>query len=168
MLKKYVSRLMLISAVLVLAACSEEKVGPEDIEWDRDSCSLCRMFVSDAQFAAEVRGGEKRELHKFDDIGCAVNWLNRQPWAADETTEIWVAAYTSTRENVVWLDAREARYVEGAMSPMNYGLKAEAPMSPLQGIGFVEMTTRILADKPNHICVAPTMPKVPLDKMGNE
>jgi hypothetical protein len=33
------------------------------------------MVISDRRFAAEMRGGEKNIVFKFDDIGCAVFWL---------------------------------------------------------------------------------------------
>jgi len=139
----------------ILTGCLEEKTGPEPIHWDRDTCTLCSMIISDARFAAEVRGGPGRKLYKFDDIGCAVNWLNDKPWAGDEETEIWVAEQTSTRANLRWLNARDARYVTGRHSPMNYGYGAV--MQNLPGsIDFVELTTRILADAPNHICARPT------------
>lgn len=160
MIQKHLTRLMMVGALLVLGACwGGEKSGPEDIHWDRDTCELCRMFISDPRFAAEVRGGKKKKLYKFDDIGCAVNWLNDQDWASDETAEIWAADVSSTRENVIWLNAREARYIKIEFTPMNYGFGAVAPSSSASGepvgIGFVEMTTKILADAPNHICIVP-------------
>jgi len=145
---------LLFLAAFLLGGCLEEKTGPEPIHWDRDVGMLCSMIISDARFAAEVRGGPDRKLYKFDDIGCAVNWLNAKPWAGDEEIEIWVAEQTSTRDNVRWLNARNARYVTGKHSPMNYGYGAV--MQSLPGsIDFVELTDRILADAPNHICARP-------------
>jgi len=156
MMKRYLAHLLMVGALAILAACGDSnKTGPEDIHWDRDACELCKMFVSDPRFAAEVRGGEKRKLYKFDDIGCAINWLNTQEWAGDEATEIWVADVASTREKVIWLNAREARYVKGELTPMNYGYSAVAASSEMQGIDFVEMTSKILTDAPNHICKIP-------------
>lgn len=156
MMIKFLTRFLMIGSVLALTACiGGEKTGPEDIHWDRDVCELCKMFISDPAFVAEVRGGDKKKIYKFDDIGCAVNWLNDQPWAGDEATEIWVAGQGSTREKVIWLNAREARYIKGELSPMNYGYTAVPPSPDNPGIDFVAMTTAILADAPNHICVAP-------------
>ena len=66
--------------------------------------------------------GEKSRLYKFDDIGCAVIWLDTQSWKNDTGTEIWVADH----RNGKWLDARKAHFVTGKLSPMNYGLAAQA------------------------------------------
>ena len=149
------SILLLASLPLVLNGCFEDsKTGPVDIHWDRDSCALCNMIISDARFAAQVRGGPKRNIYKFDDIGCAVNWLNKKPWAGDPETEIWVAEKSSTREKVTWLKARDARYVKGEQTPMNYGFGAVAASIP-GSIDFVAVTNIILANAPNHICRTP-------------
>lgn len=155
---KYLKPFMFVAALFMLTACwGEQKTGPEDIHWDRDTCELCNMFISEPRFAAEVRGGEKNKIYKFDDIGCALHWLNDQHWAGDSATEIWVADSTSsTRDKVIWLKAADARYVRGELTPMDYGYRAVAPMSSASGeavgIDFVALTTQILAGKPNHIC----------------
>jgi nitrous oxide reductase accessory protein NosL len=111
---------------LVAAGCTpEQDSGPGEVRWDRETCTRCNMAVGDRSFAAQVRGaprGEKSRLYKFDDIGCAVIWLDTQPWKDDALTEIWVADY----HNGEWIDARKAYYVTGKISPMNYGLGAQA------------------------------------------
>lgn len=141
--------------VILLSGCFEgERTGPEEIYWDRDMGTLCNMMISDARYVSEIRGGPKRKIYKFDDIGCAVNWLNDQPWASDTETEFWVAERTSTRDNVIWLKAREARFVKGEMSPMNYNFEAVNASVP-GSIDFVALTNAILADAPNHICSVP-------------
>lgn len=145
----------LLATVLLTGCFEEDRTGPEKVHWDRDVGELCQMMISDARYVTEIRGGPKRKLYKFDDIGCAVNWLNEKDWAGDEATEIWVAERTSTREKVNWLNAREARYLGGAMSPMNYNYEAVNASEP-GSIDFVELTTTILADAPNHICATPT------------
>ena len=143
-------------APLFLSGCFEDnKTGPVDIKWDRDAGTLCNMLISDARFVAEVRGGAKRKVYKFDDIGCAINWLNDQPWAGDDATEIWVADIASTRSKVIWLNARDARFVHGEMTPMNYGYAAFSKTENPTSIDFVKLTQAILADTPNHICKVP-------------
>jgi len=160
MMRNHLTRLLMVGSLLLLSACwGGDKSGPEDIHWDRDVCELCKMFISDPRFVAEVRGGEKNNIYKFDDIGCAINWLNDQTWAGDATAEIWVSDAASTRQKMIWLNAREARYVRGELTPMNYGYSAVAPTAAASvdqpGVSFIELTTKILADTPNHICKVP-------------
>jgi len=118
---------ILLSCFFLFAAgCTPvETSGPGEVRWDRETCTRCNMAVGDRSFAAQVRGGpggEKSRLYKFDDIGCAVIWLDTQAWKDDALTEIWVADH----HNGEWTDARTAHYVSGKISPMNYGLGAQA------------------------------------------
>lgn len=118
---------VLACAVLFLAACSRDPgTGPVEVKWDRDVCERCRMVVSDRVFAAEVRGGPKQRMYMFDDIGCAVMWLEEQPWKDDPATEIWVTDFRTGE----WLDARKAHYVSVKPTPMDYGVGAVAEPAP--------------------------------------
>ncbi len=128
-------------AVLLLAACSgDPKTGPVEIKWDRDGCAHCGMALSDRHFAAQVRGGPKHQAFKFDDIGCAVEWLKKQPWGGDASTEMWVMGYRSGK----WMDARQARYIGGKTSPMAYGYAAIEDDAP-GSIDYSELARRVLA-----------------------
>ena len=118
--------ILLTSLLLVGAGCTPDEVtGPGEIRWDREVCARCSMAVGDRHFAAQVRGapgGDRTRLYTFDDIGCAVVWLHRQAWKDDPRTEVWVMDYLKGE----WLDARTASFVKGKLSPMNYGLAAQA------------------------------------------
>jgi len=131
----------LVCLVVSLAACSgEPKTGPVEIKWDRDGCVHCGMALSDRHFAAQVRGGTKHRAYKFDDIGCAIEWLKKQAWATDPDVEIWVTEYRSGK----WINARKAHYIGGKTSPMAYGyaaLEQDAPGT----IDFEELSKRVLA-----------------------
>ncbi len=127
--------------LLLLSACSgEPKTGPVSVKWDRDGCVHCGMALSDRHFAAQVRGGPKHQAFKFDDIGCVVEWLKKQPWSNDSATEIWVMDYRSQQ----WADARKARYITGKTSPMAYGFAAVTGEEP-GTIDYTEMARRVLA-----------------------
>jgi hypothetical protein len=78
------------------------------------------MAISDHHFAAEIRGGPKGRTVKFDDIGCALKWLDQQPWSTDPSVKIWVADH----EDGSWLDARASLYRPGAKSPMGFNYAA--------------------------------------------
>ncbi|MCB2101537.1 MAG: nitrous oxide reductase accessory protein NosL [Rhodobacterales bacterium] len=153
--RRAVLGLIAAAAVAPLAACDDgPQTGPGAIHWDRDVCELCRMMISDPHFVAQVRGGPKRKLYVFDDIGCAINWLNDQPWAGDAETEIWVADHASTRDKVAWLDAREAWFTPGPASPMAYNYAAGTEKTDT-ALRFEDLTGRILSNAPNHICPVP-------------
>jgi copper chaperone NosL len=128
-------------AALFLAACSRTpETGPVEVKWDRDTCKRCSMAISDRHYAVEVRGGPKKLVFKFDDMGCAVYWLKDQPWGNDPATEIWVADFHSGK----WLDARAAHYVGGKTTPMAYGYGASGDALP-GSIGFEEVRKQLLA-----------------------
>jgi nitrous oxide reductase accessory protein NosL len=120
-------RLLLIT--FLLAGCAgDEATGPGEVRWDRESCTRCAMAVSDRYYSAQVRGGvagQRARLYKFDDIGCAVVWLDQQDWKDDARTEIWVTDQLSGE----WIDARIASYVTGKVTPMDYGMGAQREAS---------------------------------------
>jgi len=111
--------------LLLLSACGQqEESGPVEVRWDRETCARCAMAISDHNFSAQVRGGEsgkRTQVYKFDDIGCAVIWLDKQPWKDDARTEVWVTDH----RNGSWIDARQASYVTDRVTPMGYGLGAQ-------------------------------------------
>ena len=116
---------LILATLLVVTACSkQDETGPVEVRWDRESCARCAMSVSDRNFSAQVRGGPaagKTKVYKFDDIGCAVIWLDKQAWKDAPRTEVWVTDFRSGN----WIDARTANYVTGKVTPMGYGLGAQ-------------------------------------------
>lgn len=137
-----IARIFLLgAALLLLAACSRApETGPVEVKWDRDICTRCSMALSDRHYAAEVRGGPKKQVVKFDDIGCAIFWLKDQPWGNDPNMEIWVADFRTGK----WLDARAARYVAGKRTPMGYGYGATSE-GDFGSISFDEARKQLLA-----------------------
>ena len=124
---------------LLLAGCfGDPETGPVEIKWDRDTCEVCRMLISDRHFAAQLRGGPKHKAYKFDDIGELVHWLEVQTWKADPKVEIWVM---DMKTGSKWLNARKAHYLPGQRSPMDYGFGAvESPSE--RSINFDEMVRK--------------------------
>ncbi len=117
--------LVLLGLLLLLVGCSGDPgTGPTEVRWDRDACERCRMVLSDRMHSAQVRGGPKEgksRVYTFDDIGCAVIWLDAQPWKDNPAVEIWVNDHRDGK----WIDARKAWYVTGNNTPMAYGLGAQ-------------------------------------------
>ncbi len=132
----------LLLLLLALVGCSGDPgTGPAEVVWDRDTCDRCRMVLSDRVHSAQVRGGpadRPTRVYKFDDIGCAVIWLEEQPWRDDPRTEVWVTDHRDGR----WVDAREAWYLAGQITPMEYGLGAQD--TPFEGVlSFQQAVSRI-------------------------
>ncbi len=114
------------SLVFSLAACfDEQETGAKEVRWDRDTCDRCRMVLSDPYFAAQIRyipkGKSKSKVAEFDDIGCAMIWLEDKKFKDASSTEIWV----SSHKNRGWINAKKATFVHKKTSPMEYGLGAQ-------------------------------------------
>lgn len=117
---------VLCSAVLLAASlpgCSRvPESGPVELRWDRATCDYCRMVISAKGYAAQIRRDSRQEVFKFDDIGCAIKWMEAQG-SDGAAAEIWVGDYRH-QNHVHWLDARAAHYVPGQTTPMDYGYGA--------------------------------------------
>jgi len=142
--------LVLTPLAAALSACGRDDRWPEGmypIKWDRDTCVRCNMVISDRRFAAEMRGGPKDTVFKFDDIGCAMFWLRDKakdyPWITEAATRLWVADVGSKGNEVAWLDARTASYA-GRTSPMGYNFGASAHAQP-GAVDFQTMREHVLA-----------------------
>ena len=138
--------LYFLSVIALLNVSCSNDTGTIEIKWDRDGCERCRMVLSDRHFAAQVRGGPKNKAYLFDDIGCAVHWLKKQPWGFDETTQIWVTDY----RNGNWLNARTAYYVPGQTTPMDFDFGA-MPESVEGSVDFEAAKMQMLAKKHRHL-----------------
>ncbi|MGE5490563.1 MAG: protein NosL [Actinomycetota bacterium] len=136
-----VRSLAAVSVAAALSACVRDRTsGPVDIDWGQERDARCNMMVDNPRFAAEVRdpGGK---LWKFDDIGCAVIWLEQHGLAgATPGLEVWVKDF----ETGEWLDARQVRYVHGVKSPMRYQYGATGKVSG-DGVAYDEMRRAVLA-----------------------
>ena len=133
-----------------LGACGKKGSWPEgmaEIKWDRDTCVRCNMVISDPRFAAEMRGGEKNTVFKFDDIGCLVFWLRdkaaQHAWMNDPATRMWVAD-AADMSGATWIDARQAHYLGGRLSPMGYNFAA-ARDAVSDSLTFEAMREQVLA-----------------------
>jgi len=121
----FATMLVSLASLIFLTACGEEQTtGPVKVRWDREICARCAMAVSDRNYSAQVRGGrkdKKARVYKFDDVGCAIIWLDKQNWKDDPRTEIWV----NDHRNGQWINAKTAWYVKMKNTPMDYGLGAQ-------------------------------------------
>jgi nitrous oxide reductase accessory protein NosL len=125
-----------IVAALLLGGCDSNS-GPEDVKLGRDVCEMCGMIISDPRFVAEVRLADGK-IHKFDDVGDAVNWLSQGCKAPADVKEFWVM---DSANGKTWLDARTAFY-RRAQTPMSYGFGAVSARTA-DGVSFETMRSRV-------------------------
>lgn len=139
---KLSSGIALFGAILLMVACSEQKSGPVEVKWDRDVGQRCMMVLSDRYHAAQIRHnlGNDSEVFKFDDIGCAILWLEEQSWKGDDSIEFWVNDHRDGN----WIDARSAWYVDGHTTPMEYGLGAQLEQTD-GAVDFIQARSRVIA-----------------------
>jgi len=135
---------------LALSACGKKGDWPEgmaEIKWDRDTCIVCNMVISDRRFAGEMRGGEKNTVFKFDDPGCIAlcmhDMAGKFPWVRDPATKIWVADSSVTGKEARWLDGRTAQYA-AKFSPMGYNFAAVATPQP-GSVDFATMSEHVVS-----------------------
>jgi copper chaperone NosL len=114
---------MALGVCVLLVCCGPKEITPVDI-YPEDKCAHCRMAVTDQRFASEIIS-DKREVFKFDDIGCLEEFYKMKPrtltvsavFYKDYATRAWVAAAAAT---VVETEI---------MTPMNSGKVAFADSS---------------------------------------
>lgn len=106
---------------LMLAGCDTVERGPIPIAYGQDTCDACRMIISEAPHAAQMRLAEKVEM--FDDIGCLIERMSK----AAAPIELWV----TDQKTGQWIDARSAHFSQSETfkTPMASGIAAFARKS---------------------------------------
>jgi len=111
---------------LLIIACSQgnKEQLPVDFVWDRVACEECKMALSDPHYSAQVIDPDGRASY-FDDMGCAILWLQRQHWK--ENARVWVNDVKTTE----WIEAQKGNWIYGdPKTPMGYGFAAT--LSPVE------------------------------------
>lgn len=150
MLKKAHSVLILICFAPLFTACTHGELVPAQINFNEDACNLCRMAVSQRDFAAQaVVAGQNPRF--YDDIGCLILDLNNL------LTGVPRALYVSEFGSGEWLDVETAFFAfsNTIQSPMGYGAAAFSMQSDAtqfvesQGgkvVTFTELRTEVSAN----------------------
>ncbi len=118
--KRIMRGVVSIWAILLLLACNRgnDEQLPVDFVWDRVICEECKMALSDRHYSVQVIHPNGKAFF-FDDIGCAILWLRRQPWKNEART--WVNDVKTTE----WIEAQKASWIYGdTHTPMGYGFAA--------------------------------------------
>jgi hypothetical protein len=129
----------LFSLIIACKGGNEEQL-PVDFVWDREACEECKMALSDRHYAAQVVDA-KGQAYFFDDIGCAILWLQRQPWQDNART--WVNDVRTAH----WIEAQKANWIAGdPQTPMGYGFAAT--LSPVENaLDYERVKKRMLSGK---------------------
>lgn len=117
---KWLSTLLLVSLVMLLAACQSADVfeEPPEILYGQDICAECSMIINDPRFAAAYVTTEG-QIRLFDDIG---DMLAHDTRIQEEVQVYWVHDFNSEK----WTRATEATFVlnNELLSPMSWGVAA--------------------------------------------
>ncbi len=119
--------LLALLLILGLGGCGkkESPTGVAKMHWDRDMCERCKMAISERKFAVQVVDPESKKHYKFDDIGCALLWMEEEkiPWK--DRAIIWITDAKTGK----WIDAKKAKYTDDSITPMAYGFAAYTPQT---------------------------------------
>ncbi len=99
-------RWLAIAVGTALSACASGEAGPAVIDTRNDTCSFCRMAISDVRFAAQIVAPHEEPVF-FDDIGCFASYVKAQhpreeaiAYVADHRTRQFVRAARATYTKV--------------------------------------------------------------------
>ena len=95
------------------------------------------MVISERRHAVQTRSLNAQQTHAFDDLGCALLWLDGKDLRAgsDGGPEVW-AKISADGD---WIDARLARFESGLTTPMAYGFGASE-----EGLSLAEVHATVL------------------------
>lgn len=136
--------LTLVLALMLLGCEGKVDLSPKKVNWDRDECERCAMMMGDKDFTAQVVSQEDGNTYFFDDIGCAILWLDN---AGNMLSLDNVNLYVRNAENKDFIDAKEAVYTTDRISPMSYNFLAhDTKTFKRDGVAYVtfgEVVTNI-------------------------
>jgi len=150
-MKKYsLVLVMTLFVVLSMLGCEKKQTGAvAQMHWDRDMCTRCQMAISERKFAVQIIDPQSNKVYKFDDLGCAVLWLDEEsiPWK--EKAILWI----TDAKTGAWINARKAKYVDGAITPMSYGFAAYSENTlpkDAQSLDYVQVVQQIEKKEKSH------------------
>jgi len=117
--KTFFFAILLISG---FSGCEKKQISTElqEVHWDRDMCERCKMVTSDRHHAVQVINPKTGKSYMFDDIGCALLWFDEEKITWKDQAKVWITDV----DTGTWIDARNAYYDAGNVTPMAYGFAA--------------------------------------------
>ncbi|MEP7257775.1 MAG: nitrous oxide reductase accessory protein NosL [Flavitalea sp.] len=129
MLEEYFKGSVAALFFLSVSAC---KTSPEPIIVGKDSCSFCKMIVSDPRFGAEIIT-KKGKVFKYDDTHCLLSFLQEGSFDRSTLKEIYLVDFDN---NHSFIKARESFLFksEELKSPMGGNVSAFSNDSSLKAV----------------------------------
>jgi len=118
-MKVKISFLLLLSLILVMAACSVE---PQPIKMGKDACSFCKMGFIDKRFGAELIT-KKGKVYKFDDLHCLLEFEKAATVKENDIARTFIVNYQEPHN---FIELKEAFLFksEAFRSPMGSDIAA--------------------------------------------
>ncbi len=144
----------ILTVILIIAAgyfnCSPDNFNEAPkVLYGQDPCAECYMIINEKRFAAAIKTREG-ETFRFDDVGCLVNFMNKNEL---KDYRVWVAGFASEQ----WLPAEKADFIlnKNITTPMGFGILAFADESQIpdslklryQTMTFAEIAEKIVNSK---------------------
>ena len=140
-----VFKLLLITLLsLSFLGCEkQEQNGPHKIHYDRDMCAECKMVISDRNYAVQIVNPTNNKAYNFDDIGCAIIWMDQhdEPWL--DEAKLYVADHDTAELTV----AREVYWAKGFTTPMDFGFAAFKIKPKGKTYDFLEVYRDVMRSK---------------------
>ena len=110
-----------IACALLLSACTSQAPAPAELAFGSESCSFCRMVISDRRFPSQIVSSA-HDPQFFDDLDCLRRHLETHP--LPEGAVVFVTDYKDS----TWIPAHDANFFRcgGMSTPMNSGLIASS------------------------------------------
>lgn len=133
------ARAAIIALALIVSGCATKASGPPDIAVDRTVCSHCGMLVSEPAYAAAFQPHDS-EPRVFDDIGCLLDAMRREPVAP---VHVWF----QDADGGGWLTAGNAVFVASSRirTPMSGGLLAYSSVAAAEKAAALHEGTVVLS-----------------------
>lgn len=131
--------------IILFISCSKE---PQAIVYNQDSCSHCKMIISDQRYGAEIVTS-KGKNYKYDSIECMTAALLTQE-IPEDVYSIWVIDFNNPEH---FIKAREAWYLHSSLlkSPMGMNLSA---------VSSQQLAQKVENDYPGDVIQWPEIEKI--------
>ncbi|MDR2174256.1 MAG: hypothetical protein LBE32_08705 [Burkholderiales bacterium] len=118
-----------VSALPLLACDRKIDISARTPVWDRDTCVRCKMALGDPQNSAQIIDPKTGNAFMFDDLGCAIAWLNEnQPaWRSE------AVVYVNDATDGAWLKLEDAVLAMPYITPMSFGIAAFSHKEKVEG-----------------------------------